>query len=120
MTICVSNVGYKTKGGHLTSPDTQTNWNGITGRIELIGYKNAHAENVMLWCDIHSKTVRVTADITGEKSGKAVISAESFNSKKATLLRCRALNTKTADLTLYTKWETIACFGVSMSLISTS
>ena len=82
MTICVSNVGYKTKGGHLTSPDTQTNWNGITGRIELIGYKNAHAENVMLWCDIHSKTVRVTADITGGKGGKAVISAESFNSEK--------------------------------------
>ena len=82
MTICVSNVGYKTKGGHLTSPDTQTNWNGITGRIELIGYKNAHAENVMLWCDIHNKTVRVTANITGEKSGKAVISAESFNSEK--------------------------------------
>lgn len=82
MTICVSNIGYKTKGGHLTSPDTQTNWNGITGRIELIGYKNAHAENVMLWCDIHNKTVRVTANITGGKNGKAVISAESFNSEK--------------------------------------
>lgn len=83
VTICVSNVGYKTKGGHLTSPDTQTNWNGMTGRIELIGYKTAHAENVMLWCDIHSKAVRITADITGGKSGKAVISAESFNSEKS-------------------------------------
>ena len=36
----------------------------------------------MLWCDIHNKTVRVTANITGGKSGKAVISAESFNSEK--------------------------------------
>ena len=117
MTICVSNVGYKTKGGHLTSPDTQTNWNGITGRIELIGYKNAHAENVMLWCDIHNKTVRVTADITGGKSGKAL---RVSTAKRTIHLRYRALGTQTASLTLYTKWATIACFGVSMSLISTS
>ena len=82
MTICVSNVGYKTKGGQLTSPGTPTNWSGITGRCELKGYKNAHAENVMLWCDIHSKTVRVTAIITGGISLKAVISADSFNSEK--------------------------------------
>ncbi len=34
--ICVKNVGYPTKGGHMTSPDTQTNWNGITGAIDLI------------------------------------------------------------------------------------
>lgn len=33
--ICVSNVGYPTRGGHMTSPDTQTNWNGILGRMEL-------------------------------------------------------------------------------------
>lgn len=83
VTICVSNVGYKTKGGHLTSPDTQTNWNGITGRIELIGYKKAYAENVMLWCDIGTKTVRVTADIVNGGDGVAVISAESFNSEKS-------------------------------------
>lgn len=36
LTICVKNCGYKTKGGHMTSPDTQTNWNGITGRISLM------------------------------------------------------------------------------------
>lgn len=80
--ICVSNVGYKTKGGHLTSPDTQTNWNGITGRIELIGYKKAYADNVMIWTDIHSKTVTVKADIVGVQKGIAVISAESFNSDR--------------------------------------
>ena len=35
LTILVSNVDYPTKGGHLTSPDTQTNWNGIIGEISL-------------------------------------------------------------------------------------
>lgn len=34
--IRVANVGYPTKGGHMTSPDTQTNWLGITGAIELL------------------------------------------------------------------------------------
>ncbi len=33
--IRVDNTGYPTKGGHMTSPDTQTNWNGILGRFEL-------------------------------------------------------------------------------------
>ncbi len=33
--LCVNNTHYPTKGGHMTSPDTQTNWNGITGRMEL-------------------------------------------------------------------------------------
>ncbi len=36
LTIMVSNVDYKTSGGHMTSPDTQTNWNGMLGQIALI------------------------------------------------------------------------------------
>ena len=35
ITICVNNTDYPTRGGHMTSPDTQTNWNGITGEISL-------------------------------------------------------------------------------------
>lgn len=35
LTIMVSNVDYATPGGHMTSPDTQTNWNGILGEISL-------------------------------------------------------------------------------------
>jgi hypothetical protein len=35
LTIMVSNTDYKVPGGHLTSPDTQTNWNGILGDISL-------------------------------------------------------------------------------------
>ncbi|MBO5449031.1 MAG: beta-glucuronidase [Ruminococcus sp.] len=79
ITVCVSNVGYKTAGGHLTSPDTQTNWNGITGKIQLIGYGKAYCENVMIYSDIHSKTMHITADVRGADSGEAVVSAESFN-----------------------------------------
>ena len=36
LTVMVSNVDYKTPGGHMTSPDTQTNWNGMLGQIAII------------------------------------------------------------------------------------
>ena len=35
LVIRVDNTDYPTRGGHLTSPDTQSNWNGITGEISL-------------------------------------------------------------------------------------
>lgn len=37
-TIMTSNVDYPTRGGHMTSPDTQTNWNGIVGSMTLTFY----------------------------------------------------------------------------------
>lgn len=70
--IRVDNTDYPTKGGHLTSPDTQTNWNGITGRIELINCK-ALPENIRILSDIAGKTVTVKADIFGEKCGVAAL-----------------------------------------------
>lgn len=73
----------------------------------------------MLWCDIHSKTVRVTANITGGKSGKAVISAESFNSEKNHTPEIQSFEYTNGKLDALYKMATIACFGVSMSLIST-
>lgn len=44
--IRVSNTGYPTKGGHMTSPDTQTNWIGITGAIELIIRPVVHIDDI--------------------------------------------------------------------------
>ncbi|MCR2823276.1 sugar-binding domain-containing protein [Lederbergia panacisoli] len=38
LTIMTSNVDYPVGGGHMTSPDTQTNWNGILGEISLSFY----------------------------------------------------------------------------------
>lgn len=74
--VCVSNVGYPTRGGHLTSPDTQTNWLGITGKIELIIHGFAYAENVMICSDIERNIVTVTADVVGKDSGEARISVD--------------------------------------------
>jgi len=46
LTILVSNVGYPAPGGHLTSPDTQTNWNGILGEISLIISQTAFVRQI--------------------------------------------------------------------------
>lgn len=78
LVIKVSNVGYKTGGGHMTSHDTQTNWNGILGRIELIGYGASHCKNVFIDTDIHTGTVKISADIIGAENGTAVITAKTY------------------------------------------
>lgn len=49
LTICVDNTNYPTKGGHLTSENTQTNWNGITGKIELRFFNKQLFKNIMLF-----------------------------------------------------------------------
>ena len=62
ITILVSNVDYPTKGGHLTSPDTQTNWNGIIGEIALHILEPVHVANIKTYPDIDTKSVLVTFD----------------------------------------------------------
>ncbi len=62
LTILVSNVDYPTKGGHLTSPDTQTNWNGIIGEIALHIFDSIYLTKIKTFPDIASKSVHVTFD----------------------------------------------------------
>lgn len=49
ITILVSNTDYKTPGGHMTSPDTQTNWNGILGDISLCVYDQIRITNLQIY-----------------------------------------------------------------------
>lgn len=59
ITILVSNVDYPTKGGHLTSPDTQTNWNGIIGEISLHIFDDTYISEIKTYPDIDKKSVKV-------------------------------------------------------------
>ncbi len=103
ITVCVSNVGYPTKGGHLTSPDTQTNWNGITGEMAVKIYGAAYADEVKVYPLLEEKAFRVVAKIKGAESGKAVISAESFNAPEG-----RAAHRPAAVNAIFTGSELIA------------
>ncbi|MCR5122131.1 MAG: beta-glucuronidase, partial [Ruminococcus sp.] len=79
--IKVTNTGYPTKGGHLTSPDTQTNWNGITGEISVRIYDSVYAEEVRVTPLFAEKSFRIFAKIKDAESGRATVSAVSFNGK---------------------------------------
>lgn len=46
ITLMISNVGYPISGGHMTSPDTQTNWLGVLGYIRLIENELCYVTNV--------------------------------------------------------------------------
>lgn len=68
LTILVSNVDYPTKGGHLTSPDTQTNWNGIIGDISLNICDDIYIQDIKTYPDIDKKSVTIkitTVNTTG-------------------------------------------------------
>lgn len=79
-TVCVDNVGYPTKGGHLTSPDTQTNWNGITGRIELLVRPKTQLNDVMIFPDIENNGVRVKYSAKG--TGLLSVYVEGYETKE--------------------------------------
>lgn len=63
LVIMIDNTDYPTKGGHMTSPDTQTNWNGITGAIELRVNSSICIVDAQLYPSIRKQGVTVTANI---------------------------------------------------------
>ncbi len=79
ITIRVDNTDYPTKGGHMTSRDTQTNWNGITGRIELQFRGNAYLDDVQVYPEPHRKAVTIRAQVIGMPEGGLTVSAASVH-----------------------------------------
>lgn len=71
----VDNTSYPTKGGHMTSPDTQTNWNGITGEISIKITNKTRLSNVKFYPNIEDKSVIVRGNILGNKIEKVSLTA---------------------------------------------
>lgn len=65
VTVCVDNTDYPTRGGHLTSPDTQTNWNGITGEISLIIRPKIHLDDIRIYTDAENNALTISCVSTG-------------------------------------------------------
>lgn len=78
-TVRVDNTGYPTKGGHMTSPDTQTNWNGITGRIELQFYGASRLSGIRLDSDLSARSVRIAATLESTHGATLAVSAKSYS-----------------------------------------
>ncbi len=64
--LWVTNVDYPTKGGHMTSPDTQTNWLGITGAIELIIRPVVRIDDIKVLSETDSENVVFSCRASGD------------------------------------------------------
>ncbi|MCM3628385.1 beta-glucuronidase [Paenibacillus glycanilyticus] len=82
VTVRVDNTNYPTKGGHMTSRDTQTNWNGITGRMELQFYGAVYLEEVRTYPNLPDRSVTIKAKLTGASEGMLRVTAASTNRTK--------------------------------------
>lgn len=72
LVIRVDNTDYPTRGGHLTSPDTQSNWNGITGEISLT-VAHTLLTDLTVCPDLRRGCLRVHGHIIGAPDGVAGI-----------------------------------------------
>lgn len=90
ITVCVDNgesiPAQVRNSSHACSESTQTNWNGIIGRIELEAADPIHISDIKVYPDPESKSARVKVSVAGADAitdGMALtLAAESFNSPR--------------------------------------
>jgi len=79
--VLVSNTDYPTKGGHMTSPDTQSNWNGITGEISLIIGEIVAISDLTAYPNPENKTVDLIVELEGTDCADICVWGASFDGK---------------------------------------
>lgn len=75
---------------HACSESTQTNWNGIIGRIELQAMDTVHIVSADVFPDVATRSIKVKvrlSDASGLDGKKIHLSAVSFNSEKRHTVR---------------------------------
>jgi len=86
---------------HAFDERTQTNWNGIIGRIELRATDAAWLEDVQVYPDIQNRTAVVKAVIGnttgGPVEGELEIGGETFNTDKAVSFRKQSFPVRVTD-----------------------
>jgi len=87
------NVGVN---AHSVSDHTQSNWNGIVGRMELQATERVWISDVQVYPDVRNKSakVRVTVGSTSERDlkGTLTLSAGSFNTEQKHSVAPRSVN----------------------------
>ena len=75
LTILVDNRKQPPVSGHQLSEDTQTDWNGIIGRIELVATDKIWLDDVQVFPDAANRQIRVClaiGNLTGELASGAI------------------------------------------------
>lgn len=75
LTLCIKNTDYPTRGGHMTSPDTQTNWIGVTGDMYLEFHENVYLSDLQAYPDAGARSVTVRGVLHGTQEITAKLSA---------------------------------------------
>ena len=74
--VAVSNDDLPVPGGHMTSPDSQGNWNGITGEISLF-FGSFYPKDLSVIPDSEGNTLHITAEMLGAADGETEAHIES-------------------------------------------
>lgn len=82
LTLCIDNrtkaidVG---KDSHSITDQTQGNWNGVVGRIELNTTPKVYIDDIQVYPDLKNKKAVVSVQLAGRTAGKITLTAESYN-----------------------------------------
>lgn len=82
ITLCIDNrtkdidVG---KDSHSITDQTQGNWNGVVGRIELNRSPKTYIDDIQIYPDLKNKKALVSIRVQGRTGGKITLEAESYN-----------------------------------------
>lgn len=64
LVVMIDNTDYVSSGGHMTSPDTQTNWNGILGEISLETVEDIAIEKLLIYPCRKDKNVELRLQLS--------------------------------------------------------
>ena len=87
LVICVKNTDYPVPGGHMTSPDTQTNWIGILGDIRLDFHASVYLSDLQAYPDAAARQVTVRGILRGADTVKVPLSARIISRSSGQSLR---------------------------------
>lgn len=66
LVVMTDNTDYVSNGGHMTSPDTQTNWNGILGEIVLESVEDISIDQMWIYPSRKEKNVDIRLQLSHE------------------------------------------------------
>ena len=72
LVVMIDNTDYVSGGGHMTSPDTQTNWNGILGEISLETVWDTAIENMWIYPSRKDKKAEIKIQLSPQNELPAV------------------------------------------------
>ncbi len=83
--ICVDNMHLPVTGGHMTSPDTQTNWNGILGEISLTAKPTTYISHAKIIPHAKERTADLILTIEGNLIHEKIITYGTWQTIKDTV-----------------------------------